>query len=467
MLFAQFGDLHTISENYNNPRDIQSADLDGDGDQDVVYINGDNISWQENEDGLGTYDPSVSLKNGFLYGKTIHVADIDSDGDLDIIGGNGNGTAVDELFILMNSNATFSTEILVSGDIEEPRRIKTYDIDDDGDLDIVAISSHDDILSWHENLQGDGTQWMENIIDFELGEGLDFQLADFNNDGKIDIVTASKFGPINNYETIKWYYHTNTPGVFQNSGEEIDGPSNSTDLAVFDADDDGDIDLVISYYNSHVINIIRNDGSGGFDGFSELASSTDIQKPVDVFVSDVDLDGDKDVVMASSASGWQKVAYVENEDGFNGTLNFEVMIEEDNIVGNSLIIQATRSIVPSDVDGDGDEDVIIASYERDKIYWLENTTNMPVGIHEITTANILESFPNPTSGKLNVVLKDPTSSEIGVQIFTSIGQLIIQHKVDGSNGSFVLDPVDYPIGSYFMRVDVDGLEYLSRFVVVE
>jgi hypothetical protein len=80
-----------------------------------------------------------------------------------------------------------------------------------------------------------------------------------------------------------------------------------------------------------------------------------------VFAADVDGDGDLDVLSASYDD--DKIAWYENTDG-GGTFGSQQVL--------STLANGAFSVFAADVDGDGDLDVLSASFSDDKIAWYEN-----------------------------------------------------------------------------------------------
>ena len=91
---------HTIDGSFEGARSAYAIDLDNDGDMDVLGAadQADDITWWENvgdDDGDGTIDWSEHTIDGdFLSAYSVHAADIDGDGDIDVLGAS-NGNSVD------------------------------------------------------------------------------------------------------------------------------------------------------------------------------------------------------------------------------------------------------------------------------------------------------------------------------------------------------------------------------------
>ena len=67
------------------PSDVYAADLDGDGDIDILSASeGDaKIAWYENTDGAGTFGPPHVITTSWA--SSVYAADLDGDGDNDVL----------------------------------------------------------------------------------------------------------------------------------------------------------------------------------------------------------------------------------------------------------------------------------------------------------------------------------------------------------------------------------------------
>jgi hypothetical protein len=84
-----------------------------------------------------------------------------------------------------------------------------------------------------------------------------------------------------------------------------------------------------------------------------------------VYATDLDGDGDADVLSASYND--DKIAWYENQGGG--------VFGPQQVITNSA--DGARSVYATDLDGDGDADVLSASYYGDKIAWYRNRLNDP------------------------------------------------------------------------------------------
>ena len=187
--------------------DVRVADLDGDGREDIVAAFA-----QEHE----TVDAWYALGGGEFEHRELYrgddpswgssgfdLADMDGDGDLDIL--HANGDTMDTGL----ARPTHGIRILVNeGEnrfrVEEIARMpgvsqaSAADLDGDGDLDVVAAALHlgaaeappgtFDSLLWVE--QGNGGEWFPHRIERDRCRYAAFTLADVDGDRRTDIVAG-------------------------------------------------------------------------------------------------------------------------------------------------------------------------------------------------------------------------------------------------------------------------------------
>jgi len=239
-------------------------------------------------------------------------------------------------------------------------------LDGDGDTDVLSASirSHNQI-AWYESDGGSPPSFTERAISTSLAAvGAESVFAtDVDGDGYTDVLSASAsqdFG-----DKIAWYESDGgSPPSFTERVISITADGASSVFAT-DVDGDGDIDVLSASTNDDKIAWYESDG-GSPPSFTEHLISTAADIATSVFATDVDGDGDTDVLSASW--GDNKIAWYENNGGSPPTF-IEWVI--------SSAAPVARSIFAADVDGDGDIDVLSASEGDDKVAWYENTTLPP------------------------------------------------------------------------------------------
>ncbi|HEX77878.1 MAG TPA: VCBS repeat-containing protein [Dehalococcoidia bacterium] len=208
---------------------IEVADVDGDGDLDLIVSTLDNLElWLNN--GSGSFD---TLKQTFVGASTKDIAfgDIDKDGDLDLILGNSENSP-NKVFTNDGSGSFTDTGQALGSSYTYS--VAVGDIDNDGDSDLLAAN----IAALNRVYANDGngvfTPWYS--FGTENGYSHPVVLGDIDNDGDLDMITGG--------DTTYVYLNDGT-GQFVDSVQSLMGTSSLTgDIALGDVDNDGDLDLI-------------------------------------------------------------------------------------------------------------------------------------------------------------------------------------------------------------------------------
>jgi len=192
--------------------------------------------------------------------------------------------------------------------------------------------------------------------------------ADLDGDGDMDVTAVSP-----NWDEITWFENLGLGdfGDINTNKKLISdwGWRNLTVLAT-DLDNDGDEDVISASYLGDDVHWFENDGTGTFAQMKTLGFCDGAQN---IAVADLDNDGDTDVL---SAAYWgDEIAWFEN-DGSNSWWPKHVLTTD---------AKGAWWVHAADLDNDGDIDALSASVDDDKIAWYENQGGGVFGPQQVIT----------------------------------------------------------------------------------
>ncbi len=342
---GSFGPLQLINSIQSSK--AIAADFDYDGDMDIVSITDNHVKLFINSDGLGSFYSGINIASVWS-GTNLDVNDINSDGYIDVLASTGNAN---EIFWLENIDGTgsFGFKQVLSETDDYFTSTSSGDLDGDGDQDVISGSN--DGLRSYENLDGLGNFGNMELLSDSIRSLRDIDVVDFDLDGDSDIIFAST-------TLIGWFENLDGLGTFSDviSIYQLSGWRTYFDIA--DSNIDGDLDLVIAA-NYRIALFDNDNGNQNFIIKDELYQSV---KPANEIISyDIDIDGDQDVFVGDDSG---KISLFKN---LNGTGDFE-----DQIVISQINGTGVDSLFLSDLDGDGDMDLLASSGNSGKFSWHNN-----------------------------------------------------------------------------------------------
>jgi len=360
---------------------VYAADVDGDGDTDVLSAtHADNtIAWHESDGAVPPSFTARTISTSALAARTVVVGFVNDDPYLDVLSASQGD---DKIAWYRSDGATppnFTEEVLAT-DATHADDVRVGDLDNDGDLDVVSASSvpgfpaSDDEIRWYENIgPGSSPGFVERTIYFSANGAISAVVADLDGDGDEDVATAGRSNQI------AWHESDGMSlPAFDEQVISLDALG-ASDVAAADLDDDGFIDLVSASRDDNKVAWYRNDGAAD-PTFIEAVITTNAVNAWDVHVADLDGDLDLDVISAAAVAPDPVPEPPEGEEP-------DEPVPVDNIAwyrndGGSpptfaefVISQdaaGARSVFAADLDGDDDLDVLSASFDNAKIAWYEN-----------------------------------------------------------------------------------------------
>jgi hypothetical protein len=226
---------------------------------------------------------------------------------------------------------------------------------------------------WWRNDGGEPVNWTPFPIDENFHNAHEVYAADLDGDGAIDILGAAA----GDNDIACWYNDGGDPVVW--TKHVIDGGCGGA-RSVFssDIDGDGDNDVIGACFSTDEVLWYRNDGGNPIN-WSEFPVSGNFNGAHKVVVDDLDRDGDSDILGAAYMGA--DIAWWRNDGG--DPVLWELQIIDSYFAG-------ALTLYPADFDNDGDTDVVGAGDISDDIAWWRNDGGEPLDWFE----NTIDPFYN-------------------------------------------------------------------------
>jgi hypothetical protein len=464
--YGNFQLENTISLIYS-PLYPSLIDLNNDGFLDVVSINR-NGSVNYN-DGNGNFLGSTLLgllhepQNIVLHGMSW--GDCDNDGDMDIYGGysydgDEGGHVSKNACFLNNGDGTFSkfdeTSIIVDDSISENPCVNWVDYDNDGDMDLYVVNFTADSVdcplnALYENMGN--MQFTKHVFEDPMCEN-SFKISsvwgDLDNDADLDLYVTVENNPSpwtgdTSATPYNLLYVNDGNGGFTNILDHPLALEDSHTALMFDHDNDGDLDVLLTRYswsNDGYTNIFENEGNDNSwiiltcEGTTSNRSAIGARIYAKSFINGHHVTQTREI---TPINGHLSYANLRVHFGLDDATKIDTLIIRwpsghiDTYL-NKAVNQFYRAI---------EDDTLIIDY----------TSNVE---HIVSGKDVVISYPNPftTSTTLSYELKQP--EKVILTIYNQMGKQVYQTEENQSQGKqqLIWNAERYPDGIYYYRLQV-------------
>ncbi|MEM8836282.1 MAG: FG-GAP-like repeat-containing protein, partial [Planctomycetota bacterium] len=432
----------TVTRAQRGPTDAALADIDRDGDLDVIVCSllDDTLAWYEND---GTDDPGAFTQRIIADFTTtnarpdgpikLDVGDIGGDGDLDVVV----ASLVDGAIHLYENGVadvgvTAFAHTQVASAASTPGAVAIGDIDRDG-LAEILFGDGDELWAIDVDVNPSGNnrggfQGSTIVLGLaRLADGAangnadirDLRIIDLNGDGQMDVISgANSFANGMSHVLGRTLTGTFPPAIAPALGFMSAGGESVTGLGVDGADYDGDGDIDIAHTTVGT--------SVQFQGITPSSYAVDLlaDSVRDLATADIDLDGKPDLIAASSLEN--TVAWLRNVLDQSAIATSEVSALAPNV----------QEVEAGDVTQNGFSDIVSVAFASDAVTLHRNTggeaTVTPLafpGATPVATALlVLEVQIDHPGGKAGLRLEELT---IDLDDGTEGQSVVLDMSIDG------------------------------------
>ncbi len=313
-----YGAWNGSSSNYFTGGSI--GDVDDDGFPDFVVCTGGWIWWfpehSASKSSTYIYFSNKGLPERWAtwssastyYSNACDLGDYDNDGDLDLVCATGVDTLLvsyNDLIYQNNDGAMTGFPVWTSATMTSANDIVWGDIDNDGDLDLVAAVRGFGAITY-ENLNG-AMDTIGDYSSFNSGNVKKVVLGDLNNDNFLDVVVG--YNENNGRQGYTQVYINDGTGSFKTDESYLSYTRKGIKgLALYDYDFDNDLDLAICQERDSTLVFENLDGKISKDAIWGVRSTN---KASSVVWADIDGEGVENFVEEIRIDANKKLYYTE------------------------------------------------------------------------------------------------------------------------------------------------------------
>lgn len=317
--YFSFNDILNTSSNYNTT--LLAADVDGDGDDDLVGVAGNVVNVYKNN--TGVYSAFSTFALGSEYPEGGIVADFDNDGDPDVLVwsfGNTTGSLLEN-----DGSGNFTRNTTFNFGSASQKSVTVADYDGDGHLDIAYNIGNAQLTVAFG--AGDFTFGSYRYTNLDYGSNYLYPrklvTGDFNHDGHPDVAGF-------NDQRDKVFVVLNNGDRSFTASEAYTVPAGTYDIAVANLTGSAHPDLVAASFDGKSFTILTSDGDGTFSNPTTYSGLPYKLNRVSAF--DFSGNGKPDLVFhgedAVDESEALFMAYNDGNGGFGNQVSFRIPYEE-------------------------------------------------------------------------------------------------------------------------------------------
>jgi hypothetical protein len=442
------------------PYDLVSADLDDDGDSDLVT--GATVGG-EVRDGIDTVCILMNLGDGTFASPVKYslgdapcfvAADLDNDDDIDLA---TSDIETNKIYILSNdgAGAFMIADTFASGGIN-PHKLIAMDLDGDGDFDLAVPNSDfgnpSDSLSLFFN-NGDAT--FKGPVFYATGNNpITVISADLDLDGDSDLVVT------NNGSGSVSVMLNDSIGVFPSRADYLVGQfPQSPSLADYDGDGCEDLAVPNAAPSTPFVSILFGNCDGTFDPKVDYLGC----RPHTVASADFDVDGDIDMAVTNNECNSVSI-FLNNGDG---------------TFAPHFILPAgigTQDIVAEDFDDDGDIDLAASNFDNDgtpgtniSVFINQTVTSVPGESDFPQTYVLQQNHPNPFNPTTEIRFQTSETRHVTLKIYDLLGQevvTLVDERMDPGHHVVQWDARGAASGVYLYRMEAGNFTGTRKLVLV-
>ncbi len=405
-------------------------------------------------------------------GKHVYTVDVDRDGDIDIISAHSkNNDDLGKIIWYVNEGELNFRPKIIDPQAIGVNHLQACDLDQDGYLDILATvpTEADDRIVWYRN---------QNNLDFS--EGLDIkpppgtvpimginsiQTGDLDGDQDIDLAVCVEFN-----DMVLWIENQNQNPSTVNPNQFkwhllTDLTGGAKDVSIADLDQDGRLDIAVAAKGVSTKNRsksdvkvawFKNQGDRIFD--TRILIRGGRYEAFSIVPADLDGDGEVDLILGSRRGL-----------GAVGRLSWLQSLGEGNFSDEKIITDfgsGIKSVNATDLDGDLDLDIAYVSPLRSELIWYENEGNLVFNRRFVSNVSKIEATQATDvdqDGYVDLVSISGTTGNGRVSLSKNVPALFIKEAFVGEHSDHVLRETK-PWVVFSEKIDEASLDPKGFFV---